>query len=83
MNRDDADREYERASRTPRRALDIRVENHGTLCLLRPKTVPAAEWLAHNLDPEVLRFGEAYVVEPRYADAIVAGAREAGLEVQG
>jgi hypothetical protein len=48
--------------------VDIRVENHGSVVLLRPLALRAERWLRD-------------VVEPRYMADIVAGSREAGLEV--
>jgi hypothetical protein len=65
-----------------RRPVDIRVENHGSIVLLRVESQRADRWLDENLDPEAQTFGRAYVVEPRYVADIVQGAREAGLEVR-
>jgi hypothetical protein len=48
---------------------DIRVENHGSVVLLRPLALRAERWLRD-------------VVEPDYMADIVAGTREAGLEVR-
>jgi len=64
------------------RRLDIAVENHGSLFLFRPMSDQGAAWLAENLDPQAQRFGDAYVVEPRYAYEIGFGAQHAGLEVR-
>jgi hypothetical protein len=61
---------------------DIRVEDHGSIVLLRPLNETADQWLGENLDPNALTFGNAVAVEPRYVGPIVAGAREAGLEVR-
>ncbi len=61
---------------------DIRVESHGSIYLLRAQNPEAGEWLDANLDPDVRYLGGACVVEPRYVAGVVAGAREAGLEVR-
>ena len=73
-----------------KRPVDIRVENHGSLFLLRWLTPEGENWIAdncgepegeHYLNPRQF-FGRALVVEPRYVADIVNGAREAGLEVR-
>jgi len=61
--------------------VDIRVENHGTIFILRPYTPVGADWLEEHLDPVAYQFSDAPVVEHRYVADIVAGAREAGLVV--
>lgn len=67
--------------RTPH-PVDIRVENHGSLFLLRPLNDNAVAWLVQGVDDGAQFFGGALVVEPRYVADIVNGAREAGLEVR-
>jgi len=64
------------------RAADIRIENHGSLFLLRPRTQRAAYWLDAVVAEDAQYWGDAVVVEPRYVEDIVNGAREAGLEVR-
>ena len=61
---------------------DIRVENHGSLFLLRPRTKRAACWLDEVIAEDAQYWGDAVVVEPRYVAEIVNGAREDGLEVR-
>ena len=61
---------------------DIRVEDHGTICLLVALTNGAMTWLTDNTPDDVMKVGESrFVVEPRYVRAIVEGAIEEGLEV--
>jgi hypothetical protein len=60
---------------------DFRVENHGTLFLLRPLTPAAGSWVKENLPEDRLTFGHAVVVEHRYIADIVHGAQADGLEV--
>jgi hypothetical protein len=62
---------------------DILVENHGSIVLLRPATNAGREWLEANCDRSGYQpfTGGTLLCEPRYLEAIVAGAREAGLEM--
>lgn len=59
---------------------DARVENHGSVLLVRPLTDTAREWLKTNTDGTW--FGGALAVEPRYACNLVAGMREQGFSVE-
>lgn len=63
---------------------DILVEHHGSIVLLRPATVSGREWLEANCDRSGYQpfSGGTLVCEPKYVAHIVAGAREAGLEVR-
>ncbi len=63
-------------------ALDIRIEDHGSIVLLRPCSGRATEWLLEHVDPSATYFGSALVVEPRYVADIVEGAVAAGLVVR-
>lgn len=49
------------------------IENHGSICLIRPMTPDVDEWLRANVDPEAQWFGNALVVEPRYVGDLVEG----------
>jgi hypothetical protein len=62
---------------------DLRVENHGSVVLLRPVTAAGREWLQAHCDRSGYQpFGGGTLLsEPRYVADIVAGARAAGLEV--
>ncbi len=64
--------------------VDIRVENHGSIYLLRPQTPAGREWLEKNCDQSGYQpfTGGTLLCEPRYVADIVNGAREAGLEVR-
>ncbi len=55
--------------------------DRGSLALLYPATDSGAEWCANNLDPDSIRFGCNYVVEPRYLADIVEGMIDDGLTV--
>jgi hypothetical protein len=62
---------------------DIRVENHGSVVLLRPLTERAWQWFDENVEVEGWQFfGGAIAAEPRYIPAVVGGARLSGLEVE-
>ncbi len=65
-------------------AVDIRVENHGSIYLLRPQTRAGREWLEKNCDQSGYQpfTGGTLLCESRYVVDIVNGAREAGLEVR-
>jgi hypothetical protein len=58
---------------------DVRVRNEGTVFLFTPLTPAAKQWIAENVQPDAQWFGNALVVECRYAAEIAAGMREAGL----
>jgi hypothetical protein len=62
--------------------LDFRLENHGSLFLLRPLNPVAQNWMTENLpvdNPETQFWGDAIVVEPRYVAPIVDGIIGDGL----
>ena len=61
---------------------DIIITNHGTLTVLHAMNEAATEWLHKRLDPDVQRFGDGFVVEPRYLEPIIEGAVNSGFEVE-
>jgi len=61
---------------------DVKIENHGSLVLIRPLTEAASDWLDENISEDAQHFGGAVVVEPRYVEAIVEGMQDDGLEVR-
>lgn len=67
----------------PRAEVDIVVEDHGSICLVRPITVTGQDWTDGNIDPEAQVFGGAVVVEPRYLADLVAGMQDYGLRIRG
>ena len=62
-------------------AIDIRIENHGSIFLLRPVSAIGSEWLDANIQSDALSFGDAVACEPRYVSDIGLGARADGLVV--
>ncbi len=62
---------------------DIKVQNHGSIVLLTPRTDAAEEWFDEHLPADAQTWGlNSIVVEPRYVGAIIEGAAEAGLEIE-
>jgi hypothetical protein len=68
--------------RPVRTELDFKLENHGSLFLLRPLSSVAKDWMVEHLpmdNPETQFWGDAIVVEPRYVAPIVDGIIGDGL----
>ena len=65
-----------------RPAADVHVVNHHSIVLFHLNTPGASRWVEEHVSDEAQFFGTALVVEPRYVAALVAGMREARLEVQ-
>jgi hypothetical protein len=65
-----------RISKSSRTELDFKLEDHGSLFLLRPLNSAAKEWMGEHLpmdNPETQFWGDAIVIEPRYVVPIVDG----------
>jgi hypothetical protein len=65
-----------RIPKSLRTELDFKLENHGSLFLLRPLNPVAQSWMSENLpvdQPETQFWGDAIVIEPRYVAPIVDG----------
>jgi hypothetical protein len=63
------------ASATP----DVLVRNEGTLFLFCPLTSQAKEWIDGYVQPDAQWFGNALVVEHRFAWGLARGMEDAGL----
>ena len=61
---------------------DVAVHNEGTLFLFGPLTDRAKTWIAANVQADVLWFGDALVIENRFAADIARGMRGDGLTLQ-
>lgn len=62
---------------------DVTVLNEGTIVLFVLNTEAAQEWVEENVDaPDYLRFGGNLAVEHRFAEAIIHGMLDAGLDVR-
>jgi hypothetical protein len=65
-----------------RRAPDVLVANAGTVFVFWPLTSRAKQWIEDNVEPDATWYGEALVVEHRFALGLAAGMRDAGLELR-
>jgi hypothetical protein len=63
----------------PTSDIDVHVRNEGAIFLFTPITPRAKQWIAANVQSEAQWFGQALVVEHRYALGLAVGMRDAGL----
>lgn len=56
-----------------------RLENHGTIWLVRPLTKRFAKWLRDTAPSDAQFFGAALAVEPRYLAGVIHAAEEGGF----
>lgn len=62
--------------------IDFYFANHGTIAMLTPLTDAAEDWVEEHLPIEPWQmFGNAIVIEPRHAGAILQGLVADGLTV--
>jgi hypothetical protein len=62
---------------------DIKVENHGSIILLKTLTPAAIAWVEENVSRSGFQpYWPFLVCEPRYAQAVIDGARNAELVVR-
>ena len=62
---------------------DINIVNHGSILIFVPTSDAGREWVADHIASDAMRWAGGVVVEPRYAAAIVDGAMNDGLMVEG
>jgi hypothetical protein len=62
--------------------VDLKVENHGSIFLLRSMTEIGRDWLTEHIPDDATTWGGAIVVEHRFIADIVAGAQADGLNVE-
>ena len=60
---------------------DVIVVESAGIWFVIPTSDRAERWLKEHVSPEAPRFGDALMVEGRYASAVVAGLKEHGLVV--
>jgi hypothetical protein len=60
---------------------DVRVRNEGSLFLFLPLTEQASAWIEDNVSKDATYFGDALVVEHRYARGLAQGMLDDGLVV--
>jgi len=58
---------------------DISIENHGSIFLFRINSPAAQAWISENVQDDAQFFGDALVVEWRYAQNLAAGMQADGL----
>jgi hypothetical protein len=58
--------------------VDFTVENHGSICLIRPHNPAVTAWFDEHVG-DYQTCGSAVVVEPRYVSDIVSGLEAAGF----
>jgi hypothetical protein len=63
-------------------AVDVTVENHGTIFLFRLHTDQARTWVEENVQDDAQYFGGALAVEGGYARNLAEGMLCEGLEVE-
>lgn len=67
----------------PKDEADLRISNHGSLCLIHPLNHVGQLWLDDNVINDETQFmGKAVACEPRYVEAIRDGADRDGLVVE-
>lgn len=59
----------------------FQVENHGSICLIRPLSSRAAKWLRETAPEEAQFLGKALAVEPRYVYSVTEAIDAAGGKV--
>lgn len=62
---------------------DIRLENHGSVFLVRPMNDKAQEWLKNAVQEDAQWLGNALAVEPRYVAGLMEGLSDEGFQVSG
>jgi len=60
---------------------DVNIINHGSLIAFHLLTEAATDFVAENVSDESQFFGNALMVEPRYAQDLLYGMQDSGLVV--
>jgi len=60
---------------------DILVQNEGTVFLFCPLTSQAKEWIDEHVQPDAMWFGNALVVEHRFAWGLAQEMKDTGLSL--
>jgi hypothetical protein len=60
---------------------DFNFSDHGTICLLSPLSRAARRWVHRHLPNDAQVYGGAIAISHRYADEIVSGIINDGLEI--
>lgn len=59
--------------------MDIGIFNAGSVIILTGTTEAGRNWLDDNLPADTMRWGQGWVVEPRYLHDIIIGAVDDGM----
>ena len=62
---------------------DVLVRNEGSVFLFCPLTFQSKEWIDEHVQPDPMWFGNALVVEHRFAWGLAQGMKDAGLVLEG
>lgn len=57
----------------------MRVENYGSICLVRPETEAEEKWLEDTAPEDAQWLGNALAVEPRYVAGVLEAAEADGI----
>jgi hypothetical protein len=63
-------------------APDVLVANAGTVFVFCPLTARAKEWIDEHVEPHATSYGDALIVDHRFALGLAAGMKDAGLELR-
>lgn len=63
-------------------AVDVLLENYGSIFLFRPMTQAATNWISEHVQNDAQWFGNALAVECRYARELAAGMANDGLRLE-
>ena len=62
---------------------DFDFSNHGSICLLTPRSAAAHDWTVEHIPEDSLRWGQcSIVIEPRYVQNILDAIEDEGMVVQ-
>jgi hypothetical protein len=70
------------SSQAVRTVPDVLIRNEGTLFLFCPLTVRAKTWITERVQPNAQWFGNALVVEHRFARGLAQGMKDEGLVLE-
>jgi hypothetical protein len=61
---------------------DVTIENHGSICLLRPNHSQVAAWFKETAPEDAQFWGDSLVVEPRYVDGVIEALANEGFSCE-
>ena len=59
---------------------DLRFENHGSIVKMTPESPAGQEWIDANIPEDAMMLGDSVCIEHRYAEDIILGAQNDGLD---